>query len=290
MDKASVALITGANSGIGLAVTRALAERGWKVYATYRSAKRAQPLRDLAKILPVVPLGMDVDQTASVKKALRFLAQKEKGRVDFLLNNAGFVMAGFWEDLSDEDLRAQFETNVFGLLRVTREVLPLMRKQGSGKILNVGSVGGLVALPVLGPYSATKFAVRSLTDALRMEGSLLGVEVSELVPSEIQTAVAQNARKAEKALAEDSPYSGFTRDFEKFSLERFKGAAPVEKLVRVTLRALEDHPMKRRYLVKAEDHALYFIKRFLPDFLLEAALASQFPWCKRPSSTIQSGR
>jgi short-subunit dehydrogenase len=227
---------------------------------------------------------MDVDKAASVRKAVRVLTRKEKGRLDFLMNNAGFVLAGFWEDLSDEDLKAQFETNVFGLLRVSREVLPLMRRQGSGKILNVGSVGGLVALPVLGPYSATKFAVRSLTDALRMEAGLFGVEVSELVPSEIQTAVAQNARRAEKALAKDSPYTPFTMDFEKFSLERFKHAAPVEKLVKVVLQALEDKPMKRRYLVKGEDHALYFLKRFLPDFLLEAALASQFPWCKTPSS------
>ena len=282
MDKAPVALVTGANSGMGLAVTEVLAKKGWKVYGTYRNPKRAQTLRDLAKTLPVFPIVMDVDKTGSVKKAIRLLARREKGQLDFLMNNAGFVMAGFWEDLSDRDLRAQFETNVFGLLRVTREVLPLMRKQGNGKILNVGSVGGLVALPVLGPYSATKFAVRSLTDALRMEASLFGVEVSELVPSEIQTAVAQNARKAEKALTDDSPYSVFTRDFEKFSLERFKNAAPVEKLVKVVLQALRDKPMKRRYLVKGEDHALYFLKRFLPDFLLEAALASQFPWCKHP--------
>jgi NAD(P)-dependent dehydrogenase (short-subunit alcohol dehydrogenase family) len=279
-----VAIITGANSGIGLAVTRALAQQGWKVYGTFRNHKRARPLMDFAKTLPVVPIAMDVDKTSSVKKAIGLLAKKEKGRVDFLLNNAGFVMAGFWEDLSDEDLRAQFETNVFGLLRVTREVLPLMRRRERGKIINVGSVGGLIALPVLGPYSATKFAVRSLTDALRMEAGMFGVEVSELVPSEIRTAVVENARRAERALSQDSAYSALTRDFEKFSQERFKHAAPVEKLVKVVLKALSDKPMRRRYLVKGEDHALYFIKRFLPDFLLEAALASQFPWHKTPAA------
>jgi NAD(P)-dependent dehydrogenase (short-subunit alcohol dehydrogenase family) len=283
MDKPPIALVTGANSGIGLAVTQALAQKGWKVYGTFRNPDRAQGLVDLAGSLPVVPLRMDVDQASSVREAVHSLAEKEEGRVDFLLNNAGFVMAGFWEDLSDQDLKAQFETNVFGLLRVTREILPLMRRQGKGKILNVGSVGGLVALPVLGPYSATKFAVRSLTEALRMEAGLFGVEVSELAPSEIQTAVAQNARRAEKALAEDSAYSAFTRDFEKFSLERFKQAAPVEKMVKAVMKALSDRPMKRRYLVKAEDKALYFLKRFLPDFLLEEALASQFPWCKHPA-------
>ncbi len=282
MSEKPVALVTGANSGIGLAVTQALAYKGWKVYGTFRTPKRAGPLMDLAKTLPVVPIAMDVDKTSSVRKAVGLLAKREKGQVDFLLNNAGFVMAGFWEDLSDKDLKAQFETNVFGLLRVTREVLPLMRRRRCGKIINVGSVGGLVALPVLGPYSATKFAVRSLTDALRMEAGLFGVEVSELVPSEIKTAVAENARRAERALSKDSAYSVFTRDFEKFSQERFKHADPVEKLVKVVLKALSDKPMKRRYLVKGEDHALYFIKRFLPDFLLEKALASQFSWCKEP--------
>ncbi len=283
MDNLPVALVTGANSGIGLAMTRALAEKGWRVYATFRNPRRARDLKNLSKTLPVVPLPMDVDKTPSVKKAVSSLVKKE-GRLDFLMNNAGFVMAGFWEDLSDRDLKAQFETNVFGLLRVTREVLPVMRRQGTGKILNVGSVGGLVALPVLGPYSATKFAVRSLTDAMRMEAGLFGVEVSELVPSEIKTEVAQNARRGERALAKDSPYSEFTRNFEKFSLERFKHAAPVEKLVKVAFRALSDKPMKRRYLVKGEDHLLYFLKRFIPDFLLEGALASQFPWCKHPPS------
>ena len=170
MGEAPVALVTGANSGMGLAVTQALAQKGWKVYGTFRNPKRSQPLKDLAKILPVFPLPMDVDKAASVRKAVRVLAKREKGRLDFLMNSAGFVMAGFWEDLSDRDLRAQFETNVFGLLRVTREVLPLMRKQGGGKILNVGSVGGLVALPVLGPYSATKFAV-TLPDRRLADGS-----------------------------------------------------------------------------------------------------------------------
>ena len=281
MRETPIALITGANSGMGLACTEALAKKGWKVYGTYRSTKRAEPLRELSKILNVVPLQMDVDSAPSVKKAVAQVVWKEKG-IDFLMNNAGFVMAGFWEDMSDADLKAQFETNVFGLLRVAREVLPIMRAQGSGKILNVGSVGGLVALPVLGPYSATKFAVRSLTDALRMEVKEFGVDVSELVPSEIQTAVVQNSRKGEKALSPDSPYTEFTKSYEAFAIERFKGAAPIQLLVKVVLKALSDKPMKRRYLVKFEDHALYFLKRFLPAGWIEAGIASQFPWCRWP--------
>jgi NADP-dependent 3-hydroxy acid dehydrogenase YdfG len=243
---------------MGLACAEALAKKGWKVYGTYRSVKRAEPLRKLSKTLKVVPLRMDVDSASSVKKAVAQVYRKEKG-IDFLMNNAGFVMAGFWEDVSDADLKAQFETNVFGLLRVAREILPIMRAQRSGKILN-GAV----------------------SDALRMEVKEFGVEVSELVPSEIQTAVVQNSRKGEKALSPDSPYTEFTKSYEAFAIERFKGAAPIQLLVKVVLKALSDQPMKRRYLVKFEDKALYFLKRFLPAGWIEAGIASQFPWCRWP--------
>ncbi len=119
---------------------------------------------------------MDVDRTPSVDRAVGQILRREK-KIDLLLNNAGFVMAGFWEDLSESDIEAQFQTNVFGLLRVSRAVLPFMRKQGSGRILNIGSVAGFAALPGLGAYSATKFAVNSITEALRMEGRPWGVDV-----------------------------------------------------------------------------------------------------------------
>src|SRR5579871_4635355 len=168
-----IALVTGANSGLGLACSKALAEKGARVYAAYRNPRKAGPLWELTRALPVFPLLMDVNRAPSVERGVRQLLRRE-GRIDVLLNNAGFVMAGFWEDLSDKDLKDQFETNVFGLLRVARAVLPSMRKQGSGKILNMGSVAAFAAPPGLGPYSATKFAVNSITEALRMEARPLG--------------------------------------------------------------------------------------------------------------------
>ena len=281
MEPRPVMLITGANSGVGLACAEAFASKGYRVYAAYRNPKKNAPLRELAKRLPVFPLLMDVNRTSSVNQAVSQVIRKE-GRLDALMNNAGFVMAGFWEDLSDKDIREQFETNVFGVLRVTRAVLPHMRRQGWGKILNVGSVGGYLALPVLGPYSATKSAVNSITEALRMEARGFGVEVSELVMSEIKTSVVQNTRRGAKVNSPGSPYTLFTQSFESFSLERFKKAAPVEKAVSVVLEAFNDRPMKRRYLVKFEDKALFFLKRFVPDFLLEAGIAVQFPWCRFP--------
>ncbi|HJT24203.1 MAG TPA: SDR family oxidoreductase [bacterium] len=281
MNSKSVVLVTGANSGFGFACAKALAEKGLKVYATYRNPRKDGRLWELSRTLPLFPILMDVNRTPSVEKGVRQVLKRE-GRIDILLNNAGFVMAGFWEDLSDKDVRDQFETNVFGLLRVTRAVMPSMRKQGSGKILNVGSIAAVAAIPGLGAYSATKFAVNSITEALRMEARPWGVEVAEVNPGEIRTSVVQNTRMGERVLSEKSPYTPFTRQFEKFAKERFEKAAPVEKLVKVVLKALGPRPMKRRYLVKPDDYATYYLRWLLPDALWEWGLGKMFSWSRFP--------
>jgi NAD(P)-dependent dehydrogenase (short-subunit alcohol dehydrogenase family) len=268
---------------MGLATARAIAERGYRVYGTYRSPRKAGQLWQLSKTLPVFPLLMDVNRKVSVDRAVGQILRREK-RIDVLFNNAGFVMAGFWEDLSDADIEAQFETNVFGLLRVTRAVLPSMRKARSGKIINMGSVGGFAAIPVLGPYSATKYAVNSISEALRMEVRPWGVEVAEINPGEIQTNVVQNSRFGQRVKSPASPYTPFTLEFEKFSRERFKRAAPVEKLVAVVLKALSHSPMKRRYLVKTDDFVTYYLRWLLPDSIWEWGAGKMFPWSRFPKA------
>ncbi len=276
-----MALITGANSGFGLALSRALAREGLKVYATYRSPRKAGFLWELSRALPVYPILMDVKRESSVQRAVRQVLKRE-GRIDVLLNNAGFVMAGFWEDLSDKDVRDQFETNVFGLLRVTRAVLPSMRRRGTGKILNIGSIAAFAAVPGLGAYSATKSAVSALTEALRLEARPFGVDVAEVNPGEIKTAIVRNTRMGERVLSANSPYTPFTRQFEAFAKERFNHAAPVESLVKMVLKALSHSPMKRRYLVKPPDYATYFLRQFLPDSLWEWIVSRMFPWSRFP--------
>jgi NAD(P)-dependent dehydrogenase (short-subunit alcohol dehydrogenase family) len=281
MDKKPVVLITGANSGIGLALAQGLAGNGYKVYGTYRNPRKARELQRLSKGLAVFPIVMDVDKTPSVQKAVSQILKRE-GHIDVLLNNAGFVIAGAWEEFSDVDLREQFETNLFGILRVIRAVLPAMRRQGSGKILNMGSVSGFVATPFLGAYSATKFALSALTESMRIETRPWGVDVTEINPSVIQSSIVQNTRRAEKALSAKSPYTPFTRDFEKTVKESFNKAASVEKVVKVVLNALVHNPMKRRYLVKPADYAVYYLRRFLPDKVWEWSLTKMFPWSRRP--------
>jgi NAD(P)-dependent dehydrogenase (short-subunit alcohol dehydrogenase family) len=280
-DRPPVALVTGANSGLGLACTRALAQKGWRVYAGYRNPRKAGHLWESAGRWSVFPLLLDVDKAPSVERAVRRMLKKE-GRIDLLLNNAGFVMAGCWGDLTDADIRAQFETNVFGLLRTTRAVLPAMRARGSGRILNVGSVAGFISMPVLGAYSASKFAVNSITEALRMEVREWGVEVSELNPGEIQTQVVQNARLGREAASPRSPYRSVMLGTEAWQRKRFQRAAPVEVFVRAVLQALEDGKMKRRYLVKGEDRLIYALRRLLPDAVWEWGLGRMLPWSRFP--------
>jgi short-subunit dehydrogenase len=157
-----------------------------------------------------------------------------------------------------------------------------MRERGSGRILNVGSVSGFVAVPLIGAYSATKFCVNSLTEALRMECREWGIDVSELNPGEIQTQVVANARMGKGVRDPKSPYRAITERSEQWQRDRFKHAAPVELLVRTVLRALSDGTMKRRYLVKFEDRMLYTLRWLLPDALWEWNVAQMFPWSRFP--------
>lgn len=285
MTPTPIALVTGANSGFGLACAQALAQRGMRVYGTYRKPRKAGALWNLSRSLPVFPILMDVNQAVSVERAVRQIARRE-GRIDILLNNAGFVVAGFWEDLSDGDIRDQFETNVFGLLRVTRAVMPLMRRQVSGRIINIGSIAGFTAVPGLGAYSATKFAVNGLTEALRLEARPFGVEVTEINPGEIKTSIVHNTRRGEKVLSSKSPYTPFTREFEKLVRGRFETAAPVERLVGTVLKALDDRTMKRRYLVRAGDRFVYLLRWLLPDAVWEWGLTRAFPWSRFPKGSF----
>ncbi len=277
----SVVLVTGANSGFGLATAQALVERGYRVYATYRNPRKAGHLWQLSKSHTLFPLLMDVDRKPSVDRAVGQILKRE-GRIDVLFNNAGFVMAGCWEDFSDDDIRAQFQTNLFGLLRVTRAVLPSMRKQGSGKVINVGSVAGFTGTPFLGAYAATKFAVNSITEALRMEGRPWGIDVTEINPGEVQTNVVQNARMGKRVKSPSSPYTPFTLQMEAWQRDRFTKAARIEVFVKTVLKALGDSPMKRRYLVKGEDRFLYYLRWLLPDRVWEWGLSIMFPWSKFP--------
>ena len=271
----SVALVSGSTSGIGLACVKLLASRGWRVYAGYRDARKLPILRSETAGLDVRPIRLDVDQAASVDRAVSTLIHKE-GKIDALVNNAGFALAGCWEDLSDGDLSAQMETNVFGCLRLVRAVAPVLRAQGSGRIVNIASVAAFTAAPGLGAYSASKHALSALTEAWRLELAPFGVQVTEVDPGEFKTHIVSATRRG-RGVSPNSAYGNFYRNFETYVGREFgKAPAPVG-VARVVAKALESSRMARRYLVKPGDRALWFLKWLLQDSLWLWILGKAIP-------------
>ena len=177
-----VILITGASSGIGFDAAATLARQGHRVYAAARRVERMEPLKECG----VVPLQMDVTDEASMEAGVRTVLAAE-GRIDVLVNNAGYGYFGAIENVSMEEARRQLEVNVFGLARLCQLVLPSMREQGSGRIVNTSSVAGKTVLYFGGWYHVSKYSVEALSDALRMELKPFGIDVSMIEPGGIQT-------------------------------------------------------------------------------------------------------
>src|SRR3954454_1020388 len=190
----AVVLITGCNSGFGLHASLSFARQGHDVFATVRNLDRAEPLRAAAAAedLELHVLRLDVCDADSVEGAVAEVIERE-GRIDVCVNNAGIEVRGPIEECSDDEMLVQFDTNVFGLLRVVRAVLPIMRSQGSGVIVNVGSLAGLVARPFGGLYSATKHAVEAISEALHFECAPFGIRVAVVEPGQFETELLHNA-------------------------------------------------------------------------------------------------
>ncbi|HEY9841749.1 MAG TPA: SDR family oxidoreductase [Candidatus Obscuribacterales bacterium] len=176
-------LITGASSGIGQATARHFLAQGWQVAATMRQPEKDQALGEQANLLK---LRLDVEEPATVQAALQTCVATF-GRLDVLLNNAGYGSAGPLEAASDEQIRRQFEVNLFGLIDVIRAALPILREQRSGLIMNVSSIGGLVAFPLFSLYHASKWAVEGLTESLQFELNPLGIKLKLIEPGGVHT-------------------------------------------------------------------------------------------------------
>src|SRR5215210_2549030 len=190
MNVSKAVLITGCSSGIGRATAERLANVGWRVYATARNVESVAPLEERGCVL----LPLDVTEEDSMISAVDEVARRE-GTVGVLVNNAGYSQSGAVEAVPIDKVRRQFETNVFGLVRMCQLVLPGMRGQGFGRIVNVSSMGGRLTFPGGGYYHATKYAVEALSDALRFEVRGFGVEVVVVEPGLIRTAFAQTATR-----------------------------------------------------------------------------------------------
>jgi NAD(P)-dependent dehydrogenase (short-subunit alcohol dehydrogenase family) len=218
-----IAIVTGANSGFGLLSSIELARQGYQVLATMRDTKKAEGLLKMAKLRGVGAyisvMSLDVTSEESLQSFKGTLTQKYSS-VDLLLNNAGYALGGFAEEVSMAEYREQFETNVFGVMAVTQVVLPLMRNKGKGKIINMSSISGRFGFPGLSPYVSSKHALEGYSESLRLELIPFGIDVFLIEPGSYKTNIWTTGMKvASRSLEKDSPYYTYMKKI-KLEMER----------------------------------------------------------------------
>jgi NAD(P)-dependent dehydrogenase (short-subunit alcohol dehydrogenase family) len=281
MDIAStkkVALVTGSSSGIGYETAVMLARAGFHTYASMRNLNKSKTVTEMANTegLPLQVVQLDVNDDRSVKDAIEKIVT-EKERIDILVNNAGYGLFGSLEDISIEEIKAQFETNFFGVIRVTQEVIPLMRKQRSGTIVNVSSVGGRIGLPVLSAYHGTKFALEGLSESMAYELEPFGIRVVIIEPGVIRTNIMNSSTLAKKALDPKSPYFSLVQKVE----NRFKSmmeneSSPPEDVAKVILQALTSENPQLRYTVGNDAATMIQARLNMPDNQFKKMIMQNF--------------
>lgn len=271
-------LITGCSSGIGEATALHLVKKGWRVYAT---ARKATSLSKLAAA-GCKTLSLDVTDEKSMADAVAAVISAE-GRVGVLINNAGFSQSGALETLTPQQLRDQFETNVFGMMRLTQLVLPSMRAQGWGKIVNLSSMGGKLTFPGGGAYHATKYAVEALSDALRFEVKGFGIDVIVIEPGLIRSGFAEAAQQKMTGGPAEGPYGTFNAAVAKATKDVYEkgplawlGGKPIH-VARVIGGALAVSRPRARYTVTASASFLLFLRRWMSDRGWDNFLKGNFP-------------
>jgi NAD(P)-dependent dehydrogenase (short-subunit alcohol dehydrogenase family) len=272
----STVLITGASAGIGREAAIRLAERGHHVIAAARTVPALEQVRRTTKGR-VDTLELDVTSQDSIDAAKREIASLiGQNGIDVLINNAAYALTGPLEEVADAELKAQFETNVFGPMRMVRAFVPQMRERGAGRIINISSVVGRLALPFFGPYNATKHAVEALSDSLRNELKPFGIDVVIIEPGAINTGISEAERSAmERHAAEGSPYAEQITKLLTFQKEMNANAAKPEIVVRAIVRAVEAEKPRARYVVPLlRARALIAIAEFLPTEVSDALLRS----------------
>jgi NAD(P)-dependent dehydrogenase (short-subunit alcohol dehydrogenase family) len=271
-------LITGCSTGIGRATAQHFAEKGWTTYAT---ARRPETLRELESV-GCRTLALDVCDEESMASAVKEV-EREEGAVGVLVNNAGYSLTAPIEEAPMDEVRRQFETNVFGLVRMAQLVLPGMRAQGWGRIVNVSSMGGKLTFPGMGFYHGTKYAVEAISDALRYEVRPFGVKVVVIEPGLIRTAFSDTATgHAADALDVGSPYAEFHTKVVDRVTGSYEGAMGMmatgpETVARAIERAASSSRPRPRYIITVGAKALRATRVVLPDRAWDLMLRSQFP-------------
>ena len=251
-----VALVTGSSSGIGYETSLALAREGYFTYATMRDLKKEAVIKKIAEEenLPLKVIELDVDNDDSVQNAVETIIE-EKQRIDVLVNNAGWGIWGTAEDVSIEEFRAQFETNFFSVVRMIQKVAPIMRKQGTGDIVNISSIAGRIGFPVSTAYISSKFAIEGLSESIRYELGQFGVNVIIIEPGVIKTNFFDSMKIAKKA-DENDTYKEITEKVISGVKMMAEMGTPPKEVADVIIKSLKEQQPLPRYIV-GNDAAMF---------------------------------
>ena len=281
MKAQSVALVTGSSSGIGFETALLLARNGFNTYASMRNLEKSKNITEIAnrEKLPLQVVQLDVNDDKSVKEAIDKIVVAENQRIDILINNAGYGLLGALEDLSIEEIKAQFETNFFGVVRVTQQVLPIMRKQNDGIIVNISSVGGRIGIPGLSAYHSTKFALEGLSESISYELEPFGIRVVIIEPGFVRTNIMNSSIIAKKALDRKSPYFSSIRQLEKSfksAMENTSSSSPPDEVAKIILQAVTSERPKLRYAVGNDASSIIQTKTTMSDAEFRGLIKQQF--------------
>jgi NAD(P)-dependent dehydrogenase (short-subunit alcohol dehydrogenase family) len=264
--KDRIAIVTGSSSGIGYEISLTLARNGLLTYATMRNLNKAENIKSVAtkENLPVRVKQLDVTDDTSVKNAVQAISS-ETGRIDVLVNNAGYGLNGALEDLAMDEIKTQYETNVFGLIRTTQAVLPIMRKQKTGIIVNISSGAGRFGFPGGSAYVSTKFAVEGLSESMSYELEPFGIRVVIVEPGVIRTNFGNGLIVARKSQDPNSPYSQIMQKMVSSFEEMMKNASSPNLVAQVVLNAVRDENPNLRYLAGNDVEQWLGTKRNMSD-------------------------
>ena len=263
-----VAVVTGSSTGIGFETSLLLARNGFYTYATMRNPDKSKAITSLKQKekLSLEILQLDVTADESVKEAINKITSEQE-RIDVLVNNAGYALVGAFEELSIEEFKEQYETNVFGVIRVTQAVLPIMRNQNCGTIVNISSIAGKIGFPLTSAYVSSKFALEGVSESMAYEIEQFGIKVILIEPGVIKTNFDNNLKIGKRVHNnQNSSYAEMTQKRITGFKSRFENGSPSIDVAKVILKAItSENPTKLRYLVGNDAFKLIKIRNNVSD-------------------------
>ena len=261
-----VAVVTGSSSGIGLATSLALSKNGYHTYATMRNLAKRDSIQSVSdkQHLSIRVVQLDVTDENSINNAIQSILS-ESGRIDLLVNNAGYVLTGAFEDIGIDEIKALYETNVFGVIRVTQAVLPIMRKQRSGRIINISSGAGRIGYPGDSAYVSSKFALEGLSESMAFEVEQFGIKTVLVEPGFVRTSIGENIAIAKKSQRPNSTYSQMMQRMSSYRGKMLENAPDANLVAAVVVEAATAKEPNLRYLAGKDVQQMVAAKKSMSD-------------------------